>query len=324
MYRLIEVISSKGHGDTIKAITERFGATIVQLADVQGDVEVSRVLADGEGLQELIDALQTALRTDANWQLIIMPVEAALPKRTAEGETTAPAMETREELYTDMVAAAEGGRNFLLLAVLSTVVASIGLVEDNVAVVIGAMVIAPLLGPNLAFAFAVAMGDRPLMVRCIRTSALGVAATLAVCIPIGLLWTGTLGSGELQARTAVGLDSVALAVASGLAAALSLTTGLSTSLVGVMVAVALLPPAATLGIMAGAGAYRHALGAAMLLVTNITAIILTAQVMFIVQGIGPRTWWEKRRAKASLKLNLWVLSTIMVVMIGLIELAKYL
>ncbi len=199
-------------------------------------------------------------------------------------------------------------------------VAAIGLLQDNVAVVIGAMVIAPLLGPNLSFAFAVAQGDKELMVRSIRTSAFGLTLTLAITVAIGLIWPYGLVSPELLERTTVNYGSLALALASGTAAALSITTGVSTALVGVMVAVALLPPAATLGIMAGAGRFDLALGSATLLAANVVCVILTAQVVFIFRGIGPRTWWERKRARASIKLNLWVLSVFLAVIVGLIYL----
>jgi uncharacterized membrane protein len=113
-----------------------------------------------------------------------------------------------------------------------------------------------------------------------------------------------------MARTDVGLDSVALALASGAAAVLSLTTGLSSVLVGVMVAVALLPPTATLGLMLGAGQYHHALGAGLLLAVNIVCVNLAAKVVFLAKGIHPRTWWERKRAKRAMLLYviIWVLS----------------
>lgn len=321
-YRMVEVICSKGHGDTIKAIAEKFDAKVVLFTSAENDLEISRILAPAKGRQSLLDNLQTVLKTDPQWRLIILPVDGILPMPSKTEQPASPGVETREELYIDMNAGADGGRNFILLAVLSTIVAAIGLLQDNVAIVIGAMVIAPLLGPNLAFAFAVAMGDRPLMFRALRTSGRGILITLALAVALGLVWPGSMESKELLSRTQVGFDSLLLAIASGLAAALSLTTGVSTVLVGVMVAVALLPPAAAFGILLGAGQFMPAIGAAMLLVANVASVILTAQIVFILKGIGPRTWWEKRRAKASLTLNMWLLSILLAVLMGLIFLSK--
>jgi uncharacterized membrane protein len=67
-----------------------------------------------------------------------------------------------------------------------------------------------------------------------------------------------------------------------------------------MVAVAILPPTATLGLMLGSGNYQHALGAALLLSVNIVCVNLAANMAFLVKGIKPRTWFEKKKAKQSL------------------------
>nr|MBS0020561.1 DUF389 domain-containing protein [Gammaproteobacteria bacterium] len=112
------------------------------------------------------------------------------------------------------------------------------------------------------------------------------------------------------------LDSVALALASGAAAVLSLTTGLPSVLVGVMVAVALLPPAATLGLMLGRGQPDLATGAALLLAVNIVCLNLASKIVFLVRGIRPRTWWEKAQAKRAMTIYLvvWVVTLFVLVL----------
>ena len=118
-----------------------------------------------------------------------------------------------------------------------------------------------------------------------------------------------------MARTDVGMDSIALALASGAAAVLSITTGLSSVLVGVMVAVALLPPTATLGLMLGAGQFEHALGAGLLLAVNVVCVNLAAKVVFLAKGIHPRTWWERKKARRAMVLYLliWIASLALLV-----------
>ena len=169
-------------------------------------------------------------------------------------------------------------------------IVSIGLIEDNVAVVIGAMVIAPLLGPNLALALGAALGDLTLMWGATKTTLAGMGLALSLSIGIGLFWplnihSQELLSQELLSRTNVGLDSIALALASGAAAVLSLTTGLPSVLVGVMVSVALLPPTAAFGLMIGGKQLNSAIGAGLLLAVNIVSINLAAKIAFLFQGI---------------------------------------
>jgi uncharacterized hydrophobic protein (TIGR00341 family) len=167
-------------------------------------------------------------------------------------------------------------------------------------VVIGAMVIAPLLGPNMALALATALGDTELIWKSLKTGAVGFVVALGLSMLIGKLWHLNFDSRELLARTDVGLDSVALALASGAAAVLSLSTGLPSVLVGVMVAVALLPPTATMGLLLGAGKMKLAVGAGLLLAVNVVCINLSAKVTFLARGIKPRTGLEKQKARQSM------------------------
>jgi uncharacterized hydrophobic protein (TIGR00341 family) len=161
------------------------------------------------------------------------------------------------------------------------------------------MVIAPLLGPNIALAFATTLGDRDLLLKSIKTNMVGVALALSVSIVIGWFWPPMTLNPEILARTYVGFDGVVLALASGAAAVLSLTSGVASALVGVMVAVALLPPTATLGMVLASGQYQLATGAALLLAVNIVCVNMSANLVFLFKGVRPRTWLEKRKARQS-------------------------
>jgi uncharacterized hydrophobic protein (TIGR00341 family) len=185
-------------------------------------------------------------------------------------------------------------------------------------VVIGAMVIAPLLGPNIAFAFATSLGDKTLFWQALKTNAAGLGLALALSIGIGLIWPVNLGSAEILARTEVGLDSVALALASGAAAGLSLTTGLSSTLVGVMVAVALLPPTAVLGMLIGGARWDLAGGAALLLSVNLVCVALSAKVVFLAKGVKPRCWTERDRARQSMALYITLWAMLLTILVAII------
>ncbi|HAC57035.1 MAG TPA: TIGR00341 family protein, partial [Rhodobiaceae bacterium] len=229
---------------------------------------------------------------------------------------------SREEIHEEVARNAELDSTFLVLTFLSAIVAAIGLLNDNVAVIIGAMVIAPLLGPNLAFALGTALGDRRLMFKAMRTNAAGIALTVALGVVIALLWTEGFDAPELLSRTKVGYDGIALALASGAAAVLSLVAGVSSALVGVMVAVALMPPAVAIGIMLGAGNPEGALGAAVLLGVNVVCVNLAAQSVFVAKGIRPRTWWEQKASAASLRINFAMWLVLLAALVGAITWLK--
>jgi uncharacterized hydrophobic protein (TIGR00341 family) len=276
------------------------------------------MLVADENRQIVLDALQNLLTGAENVRIVLLPVEAVLPRpvdvEAAEGKPRKSTSTTREELYNQIEKGARLDANFLVLVFLSTVVAAIGLLENNVAVVVGAMVIAPLLGPNLALSFATTLGDRDLLRQSFMTNLAGVTLTLLLSLGIGAAFPTVLPGPEIMARTDIGFDGAVLALASGAAAVLSLTTGVASALVGVMVAVALLPPTATLGMMLATRQFELAAGAALLLAVNVVCVNVAANLVFLVKGVRPRTWIEKRKARQSVVwLGLfWALALVVV------------
>ena len=319
--KIIEVIADAIYIDSIKNIAKKNDASDYWVVSSEDEErKVVRILVKREQRQIIMDALQEILSNNLSARVVVISVEATLPREEIlekEVEKISAAETTREELYDSIGKNARLNRTYLLLIFLSTVVVAIGLLKDNVAVVIGAMVIAPLLGPNLAMALGTALGDTDLMWKSFKTGLAGMSLALVLSIIIGFLWPMNVESQELLARTYVGLDSAVLALASGAAAVLSLTSGIPSVLVGVMVAVALLPPTATLGLMLGAGQTELAYGAAFLLAVNIVAVNLSAKLGFLIQGIKPRTWLEKQKAKQSMTsyIIIWVitLATLLIV-----------
>jgi len=297
--KYVEIIVEKASSDTVLDIAKKQEVQDFRLGTVEDDgMQQMRILVGDDKLQLVLDALQNTLEAQPNAHIVVLPVEMYLPQQDEEERKQEhAATEAREALYDGVEKGVQLDFNFVMLVILSSVVAAIGLITDNVAVVIGAMVIAPLLGPNLALSLGTALGDLSLIQKSVKTLIVGLL--LAVIIPAGLslFWSFDASNHELTLRTVVGIDSVALALASGAAAALSLTTGLSSVLVGVMVAVALLPPAAALGLMLGSGNISLATGAGLLLFVNVVCINLASKIVFDIKGIRPRSWREKEKAK---------------------------
>lgn len=312
--RIIEIITDCGHVDTLRGLAEHHELLDFWSTPCEHESRCSiRLLVRPENQQQILDAIQSIIGSSENSRVVIMPVEATIPRPDIEedgdkqkGSTT----RTREELYQKIVNGIQLDSTFIWMVVLSTIVASIGLLADNVAVVIGAMVIAPLLGPNLALAFAASLGDSALIWQSLKTNIVGLSLALVISIIIGYFWPFNLTGQEIMLRTDVGYDGVILALVAGAAAVLSLASGLSNSLVGVMVAVALLPPAATLGLMLGAAKFDLAIGASLLLAINIVSVNLSAKLAFIAKGVKPRTWIEKNKATQSrwVSIVFWLVS----------------
>ncbi len=323
--KIIEVIADAGHHDTVKGIAEQQGVTDIWFGPENEDGrQPVRLLVGPDKRQAVLDALQSVLESSPGSRILVVPVEVALPRPNTEdesgngdGKKKSALATTREEIFSQVEKGARLDLNFLLLVFLSTIVAAIGLIEDNIAVVIGAMVIAPLLGPNIALALATALGDGALIWESFKAILVGLLLAIFISVVLGMFWPVAIESRELMSRTDVGYSGAALALASGAAAVLSLTTGLPSVLVGVMVAVALLPPAATVGLMLGSGQMQLAMGAALLLAVNIVCVNLAAKLVFLIRGVKPRKWLEIRKARQSLftYLIFWAISLAVLIVI---------
>ena len=196
---------------------------------------------------------------------------------------------------------AEGAKcdwDYLVMMALSGALASLGLLEGSTAVVIGAMLVAPLMGPLVAAGLALVQGNVQLFRTGLRSAAIGVAVGLAVSLLAGAVNPGYEPSLEIEARGDPDLLDLLIALASGMAAAYA--TGrpkVVATLAGVAIAAALVPPLAVVGIALTnqqplIGAY-----ASILLLTNLVAIILGAAFAFGALGVrvrregeGTRTW----------------------------------
>ncbi len=262
-----------------------------------------RVLCAAETVEPTLDRLKSRFGHLEGFRLVLQSVDATVPPLDTSLEAAKPKTSrvSRHELLTSIGAATRLGPRYLLMVVLSAIVAAVGLLTNNVAVIIAAMVIAPLLGPNMALALATVTGDQVLGSRALRMDLYGIGVALAMAIAIGLLLDPQIFSDpshplqEIMARTQVGLPDLLLALAAGTAGALTFTTGGSGTLIGVMVAVALMPPLIVLGLMIGQGMWEEAARAALLFVLNILSIILSGVATFWLDGIRAAKWWEIER-----------------------------
>lgn len=185
-------------------------------------------------------------------------------------------------------------RDFLLLAGAAALVATVGLLGGSAAVIIGAMLIAPLLNPMMASAWAIASGRNLVLARGMRTLVIGILVALPLSFLIGLLVNQVLVpllpplTDELLARTRPNIYDLLIALAGGITGAYALTrSSLSAALPGVAIATALMPPLCTIGLLLSRGELGLALGATLLFLTNFAAIVFSATAVFMLRGIRP-------------------------------------
>ena len=210
--------------------------------------------------------------------------------------------EERIELVTRTAEGAVADWDFVMMMLISTTLASLGLLQGSTAVVIGAMLVAPLMGPLVAGGLALTQGNPKLMRNGFGTTAVGIGIGLGVALAVGLLNPGFEPSLEIEARGEPDLLDLGIAFASGMAGAYALgRPKVASTLAGVAIAAALVPPLAVVGIALVNGRPVVSGFAAILLLTNVIAIMLGAGLVFRLLGVrtssvasGARVW--ERRA----------------------------
>ncbi len=303
-----------------------------QLSDTQVLV---KILLSTEETEPLIDLLDEHFSIETGFRLILLPVAASVPRveepeeSPSKKEKEKPRQEekslariSREELYTQISATSKFSLSYFVMVVLSAIVTAIGLLNNNVAVVIGAMVIAPLLGPNMALALATTLGDMNLARKSLKTNIAGLLIGLILSLILGFLLTVDPSNPQIAPRTRIGLIDLVLALASGIAGVLAFTIGAPTSLIGVMVAVALMPPLVTLGLMLGSKNFLLALGSLWLLLTNVICVNLAGVITFWAQGVRPTTWWEANIARRATILSIITSAILLIILIAIIIFSK--
>jgi uncharacterized hydrophobic protein (TIGR00341 family) len=327
--RLIEVIVPEERRAELLLMLKEQNLPGVWGDRLSNELALVRALASVKSAEAVLDLVTSRFSGSEGFRVILLPVEATIPqpepapraerKEEVTGREEKPSPPViREELYADL---AQGGRlsaTYLIMVFLSAIVAAIGLLRGDMAVIIGAMVIAPLIGPNMALTLATTLGDLSLAWRSLRTGGLGLLLALVLSVAFGFFLTVDPEAPHIASRTQLSFGDILLALAAGSAGAVALTSTLTTALVGVMVAVALLPPLVTAGLLAGAGEYRLASAAFLLVVANVICINLSGVITFLARGIQPRTWWEAGKAKRFTRVAVLVWLTLLALLVVVI------
>ena len=271
------------------------------------DKILARMLITAEESQGIIDLIEETFQDEEGFRLNIFALEATFPAIFEEKKPDSePSMEkkngpkesvSREELHNDLVEGAKTTYIYVSMIILSSIVAAIGVLNNNVAVIIGAMVIAPMLTPNVSLSLATTLGDLAMAKSSLKTIVIGISIAVFLSLIMGIFLPVDPSLREISSRTSVGLMDIVLALASGAAGALSFTSSAPSVLIGVAVAVALMPPLVVFGLLLGAGYYTLAMGALLLFLANIFSVNLAGVATFIAQGIEPRSWWDAKKAR---------------------------
>ena len=229
----------------------------------------------------------------------------------------------REELRSKAEGLSNSFSTYVVMTVVSALVGTAGLLLDSPATVVGSMVIAPLIGPALSASVGTVIDDEDLFRRAVKLQILGVVLTVVAATAFSFVakWVGVVPPtlnptelGEVSERVEPNLLSLVVALGAGVAGSVSLTAGVSTALVGVMIAVALIPPAAAIGISLAWGLPTSALGATVLTLVNLLSINLSALAVMWYSGYRPDRFFRHGVARSATVKRLGVLLVAIVVL----------
>jgi uncharacterized hydrophobic protein (TIGR00271 family) len=228
-------------------------------------------------------------------------------RRRKSGADWNPSLSTAD--YADLIQGLRLGSrlsvDFLVMLSLSAVVASMGLLQDSPAVVIGSMLLAPLMTPMLGCGLALAQANPKLGNRALTSVGIGLLFTLAISTILGILTPGVELTPQIIARGDPTVLDLVVAVASAAAGAYALARpNLVGSIAGVAIATALVPPLCSVGLSLAYLNFSNAQGAALLFCTNFVAIVLAAAVTFRMMGV--------RATRAGSRQRIWVFRTVAV------------
>jgi len=327
--RLIQVTIPTGKREAILGALDDEGIDYVVSDETSGRdyTAIAYVPLPQSAVEPVLDRLREE-GIDEEGYTVVLDANTVISRRFQElqeryDEDESDERIAREELVVRARAMAPPMSVYVIMTVVSAVIATAGLLLNSPAVVVGSMVIAPLVGPALSASIGTVVDETDLFRRGVKLQVLGIvlsvlsAAVFAYFVrtihlipPIPDVTT----IDQVRERIAPDFLSLAVALGAGVAGVVSLSTGVSTALVGVMIAVALIPPAATIGIGVAWGQTYTALGAGVLTLVNILSINLAALVTLWYMGYRPHRWFRADEARTATVKRIGVLAVSILVL----------
>jgi uncharacterized hydrophobic protein (TIGR00341 family) len=316
--RLVQVFVPRDELDLVIETAEEAGVDYTVSRDTErGEFEaLVSIPVPPPAVEPLLEALRDA-GLDERSYTVVTAAETIVSKRTDELTSRFSGTRiSREELRARAADLAPAASTYFGLLIVSTAIATAGLLLDSAATIIGAMVVAPLMGPALAASVGVIVDDEALATRGVTLQAIGLAAAVLTAAVMGWALRGTvlLPPGfeittvpQIRERITPDFLALFLALGSGVAAVISLTRNVGSVLVGVAIAVALVPPAATAGLGIAWRDPTVVLTAGTLVLVNMLSINLTALLLLWLSGYRPERTESVERVYGRLRSRVAVL-----------------
>lgn len=279
-----------------------------------------KVTLDSDSIDDITDDLKSIKQIDHGQMSINILEQESLIKKGQKTKGSRSSL-SREEIYSKAQEFQGFDKIQWLLVGLSGAIASLGLVFENVIIVIGAMIFAPLLSPLVSSSISLVVGDRTMMKKSVLSSL--KAFLLVIVVSVFILLPIPVSSNELiMMIVEPGISAVALSLMVGSAAALTFASGVRDQVAGVAVAIALVPPLASVGIGIRMLDVSMVLSAAAISSINILSVVLAGFVTFYLIGLRPSSYYSKRNAEGMRKI-IGVVFVFLIIVAGGISFHSY-
>ncbi len=306
--RLVQLTVPTGQRQTILETLDEQGVDYV-VNEETSDRDYTAVVyfpLPSAAVEPVLDSLQDA-GIDEEAYTVVVDAETVISRRFESlreeyenGDVESDRI-SRQELQAEAESLTPTFGVYATMTIVSAVVATAGLLLDSPAVVVGSMVIAPLIGPALGAGVGSVLDEEDLFLKSIKYQLVGVL--LAIGAAAVFAWTVRVTNivppgldisavDEISERLAPDLLSLAVALGAGVAGIVSISTGISVALVGVMIAAALIPPAAAAGIAIAWGQPSAAIGSTALVFVNVLSVNLAGLLTLWYAGYRPENLFE--------------------------------
>jgi uncharacterized hydrophobic protein (TIGR00271 family) len=198
-------------------------------------------------------------------------------------------VEEQVEVQKSMRRSAQPSPDFFVTLTLAAALAALGLLMNSAAIIIGAMIVAPLMTAILGMGLSIVLGDPRFFWRATATMLRGVLLAIIMGFIVGQIVPGAEATDEILIFSRPSVLDLAVALTAGTAAAYAISRKeVSAALAGVAVAAALTPPLVTIGLGVALRDWRIAWGAGLLFIANLVAIVATSGFVFIWMGFRPK------------------------------------
>ncbi len=293
----IQVSIPEKNSDEIKEELNKYSSDVFSVEGERNDedVKIFHATVDSSDMDELVSELKSIKEIDLGDLVIRVFEEESLIEK---GQKTrgSSSMLSQEEVYSKAQGSASFNKPQWALMALSSGIAAFGLMLDNLAVVIGAMMLAPILSPVISGAISLTVGDRSLLENSFRTSLLAIPIAVSVAA-VSVIPFSTSVNSTMNLIISAGLENMILSIFVGSAATLAFVTGMRDQIAGVAVAIALVPPLAATGVGLKMQDLLFASRAFSIALINLLAVLVSGSLSLKILGFGPSSYYKKKSAE---------------------------